>query len=138
MRQLNIRSILLALGLLILVGGAPLVQAQMAVPSGYKKLSEIAGGSDFTKGRGILYVDPKTLPVGPFLAYDREGNLVSSAYMILLKDIDAHKRFDDLVAAHEKVDHVEIHYTGGHRGVPEPHYDVWLWYITPEQKVRLK
>ena len=138
MRQLNINSILLALGLLVLVTSALPVQAQTAVPSGYKKLSEIAGGSDFTKGRGILYVDPKTVPVGPFLAYDREGNLVSSAYMILLKDIDAHKRFDDLVAVHEKVDHVEIYYTGGHRGMAEPHYDIWLWYIAPEKKAGLK
>jgi hypothetical protein len=138
MRQFNSSLILLALGLLFLVTSALPVQAQTAVPSGYKKWSELFGGSDFTKGRGTLYVDPETLPVGPHLAYDREGNLVSSAYMILLKDIDAHKRFDNLVAAHEKVDHVEIYYTGGHRGIAEPHYDIFLWYISPEQKARLK
>jgi hypothetical protein len=27
---------------------------------------------------GTLYVDPETLPAGPFLAYDHQGKLVST------------------------------------------------------------
>ena len=138
MKQLNTNSIFLALGLLVLLGGARAAQAQTAVPSGYKKLSEIAGGSDFIRGRGILYVDPGTLPVGPWLAYDREGNLVSTSYMILLKDMNAHKKFNNLISAREKVDHVDVSYSGGHPGVAEPHYDITVWYISSEKQAQLK
>jgi hypothetical protein len=81
---------------------------------------------------------PSTLPAGPFLAYDRDGKLVSSVYMIPIKDIDAHKKFDDLSVAKEKVDHVDLYYNAGHPGVAEPHYHVVLWYIPKDQEVALK
>jgi hypothetical protein len=59
---------------------------------------------------GTLYVDPKTLPAGPFLAYDRNGKLVSTIYMIPLKDFDGQKKFDDLLAPGGNVDHVSMYY----------------------------
>jgi hypothetical protein len=43
------------------------------------------------------------IPEGPFLAYDRQGNLVSSVYMIPLKAISAQKQFADLAAAKAQV-----------------------------------
>ena len=93
---------------------------------------------DFLPGLGTLYVDPATLPAGPFLAYDRQGNLVSSVYMIPVKDITAHKAFNDLAAAKEKVDHVDMYYNAGHPGVAEPHYHVVVWYVSPQQAATLK
>ena len=39
----------------------------------YKKVSELVKLPDFIPGIGTLYVDPKTLPDGPFLAYDHRG-----------------------------------------------------------------
>ena len=87
---------------------------------------------------GTLYVDPATIPAGPFLAYDRDGKLVSSLYMIPLKDLDAHKAFNNLGAAKEKVDHVDLYYNAGHPGVPEPHYHVVVWYVSPEKAASLK
>ena len=49
-------------------------QVEKAPPAGaYKKVSELVKLPDFLPGLGQLYVDPKTLPAGPFLAYDREG-----------------------------------------------------------------
>ena len=82
--------------------------------------------------------DPGTLPAGPFLAYDREGNLVSSVYMIPLKDINDHKAFEGLNVAPQSVDHVDMYYNAGHPGVAEPHYHVILWYVTPEKAEALK
>ena len=35
---------------------------------------------DFLPGLGTLYVNPSTLPEGPFLAYDHAGKLVSTIY----------------------------------------------------------
>ncbi|HXH08390.1 MAG TPA: peptidoglycan-binding protein [Alphaproteobacteria bacterium] len=105
-----------------------------APPGGeYRKLSSLAQLPDYLPGLGTLYVDPTTLPAGPFLAYDRQGNLVSSVYMIPLRDLRAGKPFNSLAVAKMTVDHVDMYYNNGHAGVPEPHYHIVLWYISPEQ-----
>ena len=110
-----------------------------APPGGdYRKVSSLAQLPDFLPGLGTLYVQPRTLPVGPFLAYDRKGNLVSSVYMLPLKDLGARKTFTDLAIAPAKVDHVDIYPNEGHPGVPDPHYHVVLWYISPEEAATLK
>jgi hypothetical protein len=89
-------------------------------------------------GLGTLYVDPTTLPEGPFLAYDHQGKLVSSVYMIPLSDLNAHKAFSDLKIAQERVDHVDVVYSAGHPGVAEPHYHVIVWYISPQRVAALE
>jgi len=111
---------------------------QTAPPSNYKKVSTLVSLPDFLPGLGTLYVDPKTLPAGPFLAYDRQGDLVSSVYMIPTKDIMAHKAFNNLASAKERVDHVDMYYNAGHPGVAEPHYHVVIWYVSPERAAALK
>ena len=75
-------------------------QVEKAPPTGaYKKVSELVKIPDFLPGLGQLYVDPKTLPAGPFLAYDRDGRLVSTVYMLPIEDLsNKDKRFDDLSA----------------------------------------
>ncbi len=113
--------------------------AQKAPPSAdYKKVSTLVALPDYLPGLGTLYVVPATLPAGPFLAYDREGNLASSIYMIPVKDLEAHKAFDNLNVAKEKVDHVSMYYNTGHPGVAEPHYHVVLWYIPKDREASLK
>jgi hypothetical protein len=42
------------------------------------------------------------------------------------------------VAAHTKINHVDIYYNSGHPGVPDPHYHVVLWYIPAEQTSALE
>ena len=59
-----------------------------APPGGtYKNVSELVKLPDFLPGMGTLYVDAKTLPAGPFLAYDHDGKLVSTIYMIPVEDL---------------------------------------------------
>jgi hypothetical protein len=103
----------------------------------YKKVSELVKLPDFIPGMGTLYVDPKTLPAGPFLAYDHQGKLVSTIYMIPLKDIDAKKKIDDLAAPGGKVDHVDFYYNAGHPGVEEPHYHVVLWHVSKADEAKV-
>jgi hypothetical protein len=131
-------SIGLALTILATVGCTSAVAQQTAPPSNYKKVSTLVSLPDFVPGLGTLYVDPATLPAGPFLAYDKEGKLVSSVYMIPVKDITAHKAFNNLAVAKEKVDHVDMYYNAGHPGVAEPHYHVVIWYVSPQQAEALK
>ena len=90
--------------------------------------------SDRDKFLGVVYVNPKTLPAGPFLAYDHSGKLVSTIYMIPLKDMDSQKKFDDLAAPGGKVDHVSLYHNAGHPGVPDPHYHVVLWHVAKAQE----
>lgn len=103
-------------------------------PLPYQKVSELVKLPDFLPGIGTLYVNPKTLPEGPFLAYDHRGHLVSTIYMIPLKDLDAQKAWSDLPAPGGKVDHVSINYNAGHPGVPMPHYHIVLWHVTKAQE----
>jgi hypothetical protein len=106
-------------------------------PAPYKKVSSLVKLPDFLPGLGTLYVDPKTLPAGPFLAYDHQGKLVSTIYMIPLKDIDAKKKIDDLAAPGGKVDHVDFYYNAGHPGVEEPHYHVVLWHVSKADEAKV-
>lgn len=140
----RILSIALVLGVLVTAGSATVLAQQASPqpspqpPANYKKVSTLVSLPDFVPGLGVLYVDPSTLPAGPFLAYDRQGKLVSSVYMIPVKDLEAHKAFNDLNVAKEKVDHVDMYYNAGHPGVAEPHYHVVVWYVSPQQAAALK
>jgi len=139
MSQKGLRFTVLALALAAAAMVTPASAQEKAPPGGnYQKVSALVALPDFLPGLGTLYVDPKTLPAGPFLAYDKEGKLVSSVYMIPLKDLDAHKQFNDLGAAKEKVDHVDVYFNAGHPGVAEPHYHVIVWYVSSMQAAALK
>ena len=131
-------SVALSLAVFATIGCSSVMAQQTAPPANYKKVSTLVALPDFVPGLGTLYVDPATLPAGPFLAYDKQGNLVSSVYMIPLKDITAHKAFNNLAAANQKVDHVDMYYNAGHPGVAEPHYHVVIWYVSPQQAGALK
>jgi hypothetical protein len=103
----------------------------------YKKVSTLVALPAFVPGLGTLYVDPATLPAGPFLAYDHQGSLVSSIYMIPLKDMNAHATFSGLKVAQARADHVDIMYNAGHPGVAEPHYHVIVWYVSAQRAAQL-
>jgi hypothetical protein len=103
----------------------------------YQKVSALVPLPAFVPGLGTLYVDPATLPAGPFLAYDHQGNLVSSIYMIPLKDLNARKGFSSLKVAQAPADHVDIVFNAGHPGVAEPHYHVIVWYVSAQRAAQL-
>ena len=126
------RRALAACGILMLSALPAMAQnVEKAPPGGaYKKVSELVKLPDFLPGLGTLYVDPKTLPAGPFLAYDHNGKLVSTVYMVPLKDLDGQKAFGDLSAPGGKVDHVSLYFNAGHPGVPDPHYHIVLWHVS--------
>jgi hypothetical protein len=107
---------------------------QAPPPAPYRKVSELVKLPDFLPGLGTLYVDPKTLPAGPFLAYDHSGRLVSTIYMVPLKMMNEHKKLDALPAPGGNVDHVDVYYNAGHPGVPEPHYHIVLWHVTDAEE----
>ena len=139
MKRLVVTGLAGLLGAAMVVTSPDTAAAQRKAPPGgtYQMVSKLVALPDFVPGLGTLYVDPKTLPAGPFLAYDHQGNLVSTIYMIPLKDMNAQKSFSDLKVGHERVDHVDVVFNAGHPGVAEPHYHIILWYISPARAAQL-
>jgi len=99
--------------------------------SAYVPVSKLVPLPDHIPGLGSLYVDPKTLPAGPFAAYDKTGKLVSSIYMIPMSDMKAKKKFSSLAVAGSKAVSVDMVYNAGHPGVNTPHYHVIVWHVAP-------
>lgn len=129
-------SLFLAAGLLATAAPAP-AQSTAPPPVPFQKVSDLVDLPEFIPGVGVLFVDPATLPAGPFLAYDREGALVGTVYMIPLTALNAQESFEGLAVAEAPVDHVELYYNAGHPGVAEPHYHVVLWHVPPAQAADL-
>ncbi|MDE1903060.1 MAG: hypothetical protein KGI46_04320 [Alphaproteobacteria bacterium] len=129
------RRLLVAIALLAFVATPAFAQNVSKEPPGgaYKKVSTLVKLPDFLPGIGVLYVDPKTLPAGPFLAYDHKGKLVSTIYMIPIADFNAQKGFS-LAAPGGKVDHVSMYFNAGHPGVEQPHYHIVLWHVSKAQE----
>ena len=124
---------------LMLAGSLPALahDVSKAPPEGaFKAVSSLVKLPDFLPGMGQLYVDPATLPAGPFLAYVHDGKLVSTIYMLPIKDLNPDKRFD-LSAPGGNVDHVSVYYNAGHPGVEEPHVHVVLWHVTKADEARV-
>jgi hypothetical protein len=132
------RLLAFALAALLAVPAVAAEKVNKAPPGGaYKKVSELVKLPDFVPNLGQLYVDPKTLPAGPFLAYDHDGKLVSTIYMIPLDQIDQHKAFADLPAPGGRVDHVSMYFNAGHPGVEQPHYHIVLWHVSKAGEKRV-
>ncbi|MDX5368753.1 MAG: hypothetical protein LPL29_05195 [Alphaproteobacteria bacterium] len=94
----------------------------------YVQVSDVLPLPEFIPGLGTLFVDPGTLPAGPFLAYDRDGNLAATVYMTPLEDLENGTSFDGLGVGLHDVDSVDIYYNAGHPGVERPHAHVVLFH----------
>lgn len=137
-------SILTATAAMVLAFSLGMTQAMAAdsvmtaPPEGpYKAVSSLVKLPDFIPGLGQLFVDPDTLPAGPFLGYDHEGKLVSTTYMIPLSLMKADMNISDLKVPAGTVDHVDMMYNAGHPGVEEPHVHVVLWNIPASEESRV-
>lgn len=110
-------------------------------PANFKKVSSLVKLPDYLPGMGTLYVDPATLPLGPFLGYDKQGKLVNVIYMVPLKQLNEHKNAANLGAAVAglRINHTDIDFNPGHPGVEEPHAHITEWLIShEEQEKRVK
>lgn len=139
----------LALGALFAVSGMaftadPAAANQVVLrgkpPAGFVKVSDALKnpGMAFVPGLGTLFVDPKTLPAGPFLGYDKKGELVNVTYMIPSAELAKNQSWPTLGTAVSglKVDHTEVHVSGAHPGVMEQHLHVINWLISDAEKTK--
>lgn len=141
MKLRTLAATLVVLTALSFVGGMSVLAAtgQSEPPAApYQPISKLTPMPQFLPGLGSLYVDPATLPVGPFLGYDRSGKLVVSIYMVPLREMDANKSFLKLAVGDKRPDHVTIEFNPGHPGVPEAHYHFNVWYVSAQEVAALK
>lgn len=123
-----------ALAASILLGTLPLSAAAQtsgdtAPPAApFQKVSELVTLPDFLPGLGTLYVDPASLPAGPFLGQDHDGRLSATIYMVPIEDLEGGTAFNDLAVGSEGVTSVDIYYNAGHPGVEKPHAHIVLYH----------
>ncbi len=141
MRRVTLAGVILASALFVFVfvgtARAKKPNVTTAPPADFKEVSTLVNLPSFVPGLGMLYVNPSTLPVGPFLGYDKSGKkLVNITYMIPVKDFEAHKNLTGLGAdlGDLKIDHTDIEFNPGHPGVQEAHYHVIEWLISRQEQ----
>ncbi len=119
------------------VATRPVVQRETRNPRilaerrGYKRVSSLVNFPAFFPGIGVVFVKPETLPVGPFLSFDRRDRLISTIYMLPLDQLNERKKFDaDVGFPGARVDHTTMYFNEGHPGVDMPHYHYVLWHVS--------
>lgn len=105
-------------------------------PAPYAKVSELVALPDFLPGLGTLYVDPATLPAGPFLGYDHDGKLAATIYMTPIDALQDGTSYNDLAVGSNDVSSVDIYFNAGHPGVEKPHAHIVLFHRA-DAKARL-
>ena len=134
-----LKHILITAGLL--AGTAALAQdvaAPMQSPPGapFVQFSEIVELPEFLPGLGTLFVDPATLPAGPFLGYDHDGKLSATIYMPTMEELEGGTSYNDLALGAPEVAATDTYFNAGHPGVEQPQAHVVL-YHDAEAKARL-
>jgi hypothetical protein len=104
------------------------IPTQAPPPAPYQAVSDLVDLPEFLPGLGQLFVDPATLPAGPFLAYDHDGKLSATVYMTPLQDLQNGTAYNDLPLGASEVTGVDIYYNAGHPGVEQPHAHVVLYH----------
>jgi hypothetical protein len=135
MKRFSLALALLAASALSALAADDFAKAPPAAP--YQQVSKLVKLPDFLPGLGQLFVDPASLPAGPFLAYDHDGKLVSTIYMVPVEDLNADKTFNDLAVPGTNVDHVDIYFNAGHPGVEKPHAHMVLWHVPAADEARV-
>lgn len=100
-------------------------------PAPYVSVADILPLPAFIPGAGALFIDPANAPVGPWLSYGADGNLLEILFMVPLSGMTAAQNWDNLATGlfgelGATVDQVDISYNGGHPGMAEPHYHIRL------------
>ncbi len=115
----------------------PPVASTLALPEGAVKLSELV------PAMGEHWAIPQQLPLGPiYLVHDEE--VVGIEYMWsedMLQEVRTPEGiFNTLVPlpVGVKVDHVTVEFLpDGHEGFEVPHWDLHLYFISPEEREEL-
>lgn len=133
MRILTVAALaaLLACGPVLATGPYEnLPDAKGTLPEGVVQLSPVV------PKMGEHWGNPKDMPLGPIYCV-HEGKIVCLEFMIAQEDFAAGKSWTTLASAIPglpPVNHLSIFFEEkGHEGYEVPHYDLHLFFISPEE-----
>lgn len=89
---------------------------------------------------GEHWADPSTLPLGPIYCV-HEGKIICLEFMMSQEDFSAGKSWPELGghAGLPSIDHIGIAFQEhGHEGFEAPHYDMHIYFITPEEVAQIR
>jgi hypothetical protein len=115
---------------------APPNLRKIAEGKGFKRVSDLVNFPKFFPSLGIIFVKPETLPLGPFLCFDRKDRLMATVYMVPIKDFNDHKTLEAPAFAGAS-DHTSIYFNPGHPGVDTPHYHFVIWHVPKKEEERV-
>lgn len=139
MKTLSLKTLLVCTGLgLSAAPGFALDLSKMPdqaiLPEGTVKISEVV------PGMGEHWANPKDLPLGPIYCVV-EGKVVCLEFMVAQKDLAEGKSWPDLhgIKGMPEIDHMHMGFMpDGHEGYPIPHYDMHLYFLSPELMAEVK
>lgn len=89
---------------------------------------------------GAHYANPADMPVGPIYCV-HDGKVVCLEYMLTQADFAAGKSWTNLQAMPglPPVNHVNIEFEpNGHEGFEVPHYDIHMYFISPDERMKIE
>ncbi|WP_299362266.1 hypothetical protein [uncultured Paracoccus sp.] len=134
------RASTLLLGLLALPATATAQGAYDALPRADSLPEGVVQLSPTVPGMGAHWGAPATMPLGPIYCV-HQGRIVCLEFMIAQDEFAAGKSWPALsgMAGLPAVDHVNIGFEPeGHAGFEVPHYDMHLYFLSPEEMARVR
>lgn len=100
-------------------------------PAPYVGVDTLTPLPAFIPGAGALFIDPDDAPVGPWLSYGTDGQLVEILFMVPISQMQQATNWMELGGTLVRLlganlDHVDVTYNSGHPGMAEPHYHIRL------------
>jgi len=136
MKKLDvIHSILAATGALALSTAAVTAQDYSALPDASILPEGVVQISPVVPLMGEHWANPKDLPLGPIYCV-HQGKVVCLEFMPSQEDLKAGKSWPTLsgIKGLPPVDHLSLGFEPhGHEGYEVPHYDMHMFFISPEQ-----
>lgn len=89
---------------------------------------------------GEHWGNPADMPLGPIYCV-HNGEVVCLEYMIAQEDFESGKSWHDLagIPGLPSVDHLNILFEeNGHEGFEVPHYDLHMYFVTPEEVAAIR
>ena len=144
MKQILV-TLLLAAGIVAGLAGIPLAASDEL--DRLPRVTDLPEGviqvSPAIPGMGEHWADPKTLPLGPIYCVI-EGRVTCMEYMISQQDFADGKSFENLRPWFKgpnqpAVHHMEFNFEPqGHEGFEVPHYDIHMYFVSPEVRLSQK
>ncbi|MGQ7793885.1 hypothetical protein ACUN0C_15870 [Faunimonas sp. B44] len=143
---MNVKPMAIATIMLVgaaLSGGAAADGALDKLPKVESLPAGVIQISPFIPGMGEHWADPKTLPLGPIYCV-MDGRVTCMEFMIAQKDFEEGRSFEQLRpwfsgTEQPPIDHMEFNFEPhGHEGFTVPHYDIHMYFVSPEVRATTK